>query len=460
MTMQGYIHWEEGLFLRPHHLQLMQRQAFEQVAAERRFFRSYPWGVVEAVLSRDELANMLVRFERLRAVMPSGLVVDAPATTNLPPLDIKKAFQAQSAPLTVSLGVPMWYASRGNTIDNGSAADWRVKRLFGVEEVERLDENTGENPQPIRMRRINARLLLGGDDKTDLEVLPLLRILHGEGEELGVPRQDAAFAPPCLVLHGSPVLTRLARDLANAVEASRRELLDQLTRGGFSVETLRGMQLEQMLRLQSLSRFAARLPSMVDAAGVTPFDMYLELRTLLAELAALHPDRDTSQVPDYDHDAPHPAFAELSTRIRALLRGAVAPSFIKAEFTRERGMFALALADEHLNRPNEYYLGIRTKDDPLALARLVEDADKFKLMAASLTDRAIRGIRLVEERNPPLQLPAAVDLRYFRLMRAENARMWERITTERSMTAKWPGCEVADMTLTLYMPVVDGGAGA
>jgi len=80
------IHWQEGLFLQPHHLQRMQKSLRDEIAAERRLAWPYPYGVVEARISRDELENMRIRFERLRAIMPSGLEVSFPENAELPSL--------------------------------------------------------------------------------------------------------------------------------------------------------------------------------------------------------------------------------------------------------------------------------------------------------------------------------------------------------------------------------------
>ena len=96
--------------------------------------------------------------------------------------------------------------------------------------------------------------------------------------------------------------------------------------------------------------------------------------------------------------------------------------------------------------------------DPIALGRFVEDGDRFKLMPASLATRAIRGIDLKEERHPPLELPAASDLHYFRLDRTVSARMWEQIQTERSAIVRWTGAEINwdGAVFTLYMTVPGG----
>ncbi|HUS92325.1 MAG TPA: type VI secretion system baseplate subunit TssK [Phycisphaerae bacterium] len=455
--MPAHVHWYEGLFLQPHHLQCMQRNLLEAVASERRLGWAWPYGLVEARLSADALENLLIQFDSLRAVMPSGTVVDCPAAADVPALNIQAIFESSSGSFNVGLGVPLWYATQANALERGAMDDWRVKRMYRVVEDEWHDENTGENPQPLLKRKINARLLLPDDDRSDLEVIPLLRIAHATGEDVGLPRQDPGYVPPCLVLRGSPVLTEMVRDLANQVEASRSELVTQITRGGFSIDQMRGIQFEQIMRLRTLNGYAGRLPHMVQAPSLSPFEIYLELRGLLGELAALQPDRDQYEVPPYDHDNPLVCFADLCNRIRGLLRGTVAPSFVKIDLNREGRLMVADLTDEHLTRPNEYFLGIKTGEDPRTLGRLVEDPDKFKLMARSLANQRIWGIRLAEERHPPLELPASSGLHYFRLMRADSARMWERIKQEKSIAARWEGIETADFAIALYMTVPEGG---
>src|SRR3954468_4189520 len=144
MSTIGQVHWHEGLFLQPHHLQTMQRDQAESSARERRLTWAYPYGVIDLRLSTDALENMLVRIDRLRAVMPSGLEIDVPGNSDIPALDIKRVFQASSGAFTVGLAVPLWQSSRANTVEpssNGAATaggaarkavadDARVKWLY------------------------------------------------------------------------------------------------------------------------------------------------------------------------------------------------------------------------------------------------------------------------------------------------------------------------------------------
>ncbi len=451
--MTEQMHWHEGLFLQPHHLQTWQRQLQERFITEGALARPYPYGVIEMELSADALENMLLRFDQLEAVMPSGIYVRQGHNADVPALDITQAFHATAEGLTVYLGVPLWYENRANVMDESSGDAVESKRMYQVAQREVVDENTGANPQPLPVRRINTRLLLETDDASDMERLPILRITRANHEDSGLPSRDPAFAPPCLHLKGSPSLLHLVRDLANQVEASRKELLLQMSRGGFRVESMRGIHFEQILRLQALSRYSPCLAHLVQAQAVPPFEVYLELRKFLGELAALYPDTDKTEVPAYRHETPLPAFKACVEAIRSMLRGAVQPNFMQVDFTAAADVQCALLSDEHLTQPNEYYLGITTDEDPKVLIDLVEDRDRFKLMAQSMVSRAIWGIQLTAERVPPLELPSRTGLHLFRLDTAESARMWERIKQEKQLAAKWPGVESTDYRLALYMTV-------
>jgi len=454
MTIQNEIHWCEGLFLQPHHLQHMQHQLGTKFSSQHRLQWRYPYGIIKAKVSDDQLENMRISFDSLHVVMPSGIEVNVPDNTVLPSIDIKEAFASSSGPLTVSLGVPLWSSSGGNAIEKGPEQDWRSKRLYRVTEIERADENTGENPQPVLIRQINARLLLDHDDRSDMEVLPLLRIIHATGEDVGFPRRDPEYIPACLIISGSPRLTGLLRDMTNQIAASRNELVVQMNRGGFSVDAMRGVQFEQMLRLGMLNRFSARLQALIEIPhAVTPFDMYLELRQLSAELTSLHPERDEFESPSYSHDDPAMPLKAICEKIRSHLKGMIQARFMKSAFSQmpDSNILGANLTDEMLSSANQYFLSIKTKQDPSELAKLVLDRDKFKLMPQSLANQRVFGIQLAQELFPPVELPAQQGLHYFRLMRAESARHWERVEQDKSLAVRWPEMDSSDYELTLYM---------
>ncbi len=446
------VHWHEGMFLQPHHLQAMQRQVQSALHDRHRLSCAYPWGLMEYRLSRDALDNMRVQFDRLSSIMPSGVEVDVPGAADLPPLDIQKAFAAGSGALTIRLAVPLWQSQRANAIDPTQPGDGAARRLYRVDQFDQPDENTGANPQPLPVRRVNARLLLPDDDATDLETMPVLRLVHSTEQGEDAPRIDPAFIPPCLLVSGYPRLAEMIRDMAHHAQAIRASLAARL-KPGFAIEQVKGASLRQMLKLRTFNVYAARLSSLVAAPGLTPFGAYLELRSMLGELAALHPDRDPWDVPEYDHDEPMLAFDELCRRIRNLGPETSGEGLMKVEFKREKACFVARLEKEHLTQPNEYFLAVASRSDPRELAKLIEDRDRFKLMPEKMANAPVWGIPLAEERNPPLELPTQSGMSYFRLLRTDNPTMWERVQQQGALAAVWPGMDNADYKLTLYMTV-------
>ncbi|CAN5806110.1 hypothetical protein BH11PLA1_BH11PLA1_17760 [soil metagenome] len=442
------VHWHEGLFMQPHHLQLLQRQGLERSALERRLASPFPYGVVEARLATDALENMQVRFERLVAIMPGGAVIDIPHNADLPALDIKRALAAGGGSVTVSLALPSWQGGRANTLDQTTGDDARVKRMFKISEQSITDENTGDNAQPVALRRLNARLITENEDRTELETIPVCRITRGAGEEAGLARVDAKFVPPCFVAGGSAGLMKLLRDIADGVEASRKEQALQLSKSGWTPENLRGAQFIQLQKLRTLNRYAARLSSIVHAVtagsaaasgGALPtFNLYLELRELHAELAALHPDRDPFDAPKYDHDNPGPVFYDLESRLRQLLRDQGVKPAKKIPFAPDGADLALDLSAEDLGA-SDILLGVRTKMDPRALKELIEDKEKFKMMNYSQRRLRLFGVKLEEERYV-VGVPTPPGQHYFRLNRTheQGEKRWAGIQQEKKMALVWP----------------------
>ena len=483
------VHWHEGQFLQPHHFQALQRHLGDAMGVERQWLMAYPYGLAQLEVSTDALANWRLDVRRLRAVMPGGRVIDVPGNAELPPLDLKGRFDPNGDPLTLYLAVPTFHADRANAVgasavaeedddeladpdddfeatgdlDSGGGAGER--RAWLVRQVRHADENTGDNAQAILVRRLNARLIAHGEDAAGLETLPILRVAAGAG---GVPVEDKGYVPPCLTLGGCDRLREQFDDLADLVEASRKKLVRQMARESFSFETIRGAQFEQQVRLRTLGRAAVRLRAMARVPNLPPFQAYLELRELLAEMAARFPERDAdfAAVPDYRHDDPALSFATLEEVLRPLLGEETRESFRKHDFRPDPdGGVSVKLNGRDVSEPTGYYLGVtqpgggggadgRMSDEQLAA--FVTDARAFKVMSGRYRNERIYGIRLEEERRPPVELPPeGPQLRYFKLQLTDETgrqkRMWQEICREKLVAIKYPDMERVRLDLSLFM---------
>lgn len=448
------IHWHEGLFLRPHHMQMLQRMVEGLAVEERKWSFSYPYGVINSDLSRDALENMVVRFSRLRAVMPDGQMVDFPGNAFLPPLNVEEAMGESRGSILVYLAVPVWYEGRANVVGNDADNPSLVKRRFRVDEVQKSDENSGGGSEPIPVRRLNARLVLDSEDHSDLEVMPVLKLRRTVEEGAGKVEIDPAFSPPALIAGGAPHLQEMVVDLADQLEASRRRLLEAMG-GAKRDEFQSGGGGDRMFRLRTLGKYSGRMRELALASAVTPFDLYLELRGLLGELSALEPEQRNSDIPSYDHDNVLPPFQDIIAEIRSML-GGESERFIRVPFEAEDGARVVQLEPSHFDHAAGYYIGVETDEAPSTVEDLVEDQARFKAMPTSLVDRAIFGFELERVHFTPAQLPSRAGLIYFRLRQSSNPDLWEMVEDERSLAVRWPGHENSDYGVALYMPAKEG----
>jgi len=456
---ESTIHWHEGLFLRPQHFQLLDRQISSRIAYERGLVSPYSYGVVQSKISYDDLENYKIRYEKLEVVMPDGALISFPDNSDLPTLNIKEAFAASPKGFIVYLALPIWRTQRANVLDSDEMEGVNVKARYRVaKEVEEVeDENSGLNPQAVQVRRLNAMFLLDDDDDSDVVKIPLLKVVHDTSREEPFPKQESTFVPPCLHLGASPTLREMVRDLFNQVSAVREQLANVVARGSDDA-TVSRLQMQQVLRLRSLNGFVAKMPALLESGDgmvkIPPLSIYLELRALLGELMALLPERESFDIVPYRHNDPYPSFQAVIALIRNYIHGAVTPDYIKLEFVDgDNGCKVAHLDSKHFAGKFTYFLGVKTNIDPSQLSEMVQDADQFQLMPASYMERAIRGVSLREERFPPLELPSDNGRYYFRLNTSQSRRIWEEIEREMEMVAQWSdeGISSVDLELTLYM---------
>lgn len=465
--MSFQVHWHEGLFLQPHHLQTLQRSMLLNVWGERRYSMPFSYGVIEARLAQDDLAAHRVKFDKLHVAMPDGALFRFPEDAELPTLDIRTAFEGNVSGITVGLALPLWHANGRNTIEYKGPQETVI---YKVDEQEICDENSGQNPQPVQIRKLNGRLMIATDDasRQDVQFLPLLKIIRQvAGDSAGTPRTDSTFVPASLLLCSSPAIFQLVRDLTSQICATREQLATQLAGAQLDLRSLQGGQFEQLSRLRCLSRSAALLPSLIDeyvggcAGRVPPFDIYLALRDLLAELASLYPARGLDDPLPYDHDSPWPPFADLDLKIRSFLGAITKLRHRKIDFhyDSQKRWFVGELRPEFFQDASGFYLGIETSSmDPTSLGRLVEDPDHFKLMPASFGPRALRGLILQEERVAHADLPAKPGRFFFRINALDSDRIWEFFRREPEGIVKFESADYSKFRISLYatLPLGEG----
>ncbi len=440
--------FREGLFLRPHHLQLEQRHREGMATTERTIAHPYSFGVFAFDIDSDKLrlppGQRSLEFRRLYAVLPgSGRVVmfdiNGDGNAGLDPLPLPDSLGAYNGKLQVWLAIPAWLPGRPNTSETATLSQDDMRTYYPVI-GDANDENIGANSQPIVFRRIRAMLLSGPVGETprgQFEFLPLVRLVDARDESRrGELILDPEYAPPSLTLSAYPETARQWELFARHV-VGQRQVAENRVRPRFSLEAMTNAGWRRLFRLQILNAHAPKLLAMTMAPGVSIWHAWTELADMHGKLAGLYPEHMAWDDLSYDHMAPMETLSGVMRRIRSYLDAEEMPRCQMLDFRADPDGFLRCRLPEwpvEQEDEREFYLAVRSEGDQDTLLCEVTDGKRFKVLGVRDLSRQIFGVPLRHEAILPEDIPASRDMVLFRLQRDEkSSALWEAILSEGEM---------------------------
>ena len=101
MSWNAKVHWSEGLFLRPHHLQQADRYLENALESRTRHVTPYPWGFASLEIDLDLAHQGKFALRRASGVLPDGGPFDFPGDAPAPaPIDVPESAAGQVIWLT------------------------------------------------------------------------------------------------------------------------------------------------------------------------------------------------------------------------------------------------------------------------------------------------------------------------------------------------------------------------
>ena len=360
------VHWYEGLFLRPQHLQAAERSWLELLQTSHHWDNPYHYGVFSLEFSQEALANQQFQINHLQARMRDGTIVDLdvgqePDRVDLkdaisqappPPAELEEAFE-QAAVIQVFLGVPKLQMGRRNVSDAEADRSRFIQTSLAVQ-----DESQGGNDQDVEFRALNVRLLLSTQDTAGYELLPIAQIKRaGEGE--AKPQLDPTFIPPVISIGSWPGLGRdIVRALFDVIGQKIEVMSQQVTNRGIGLDSQDPGDLERILMLNQLNEAYSTLAVLAFADGVHPLVAYTELNRILGQLAIFGPDRRANEIPAYNHEDLYRIFSLLRERIEALINSVRDYSYEQRYFVGVGLGMQISLEPRWFNSDWEWYIGV------------------------------------------------------------------------------------------------------
>ena len=409
---------------------------------------SFDYGFYDLELDPEALITRRVVIKRFSAVMPDGTEISMPGNCNVETLELTMENSGQTE-VNVYLTVPIRSTIGANLVsENKSNGRYILKENLVV------DENTGENEIPLISRNINAFLLTDVKNATDCSYIQLCK-LRWVSINAGQPSLQIVndYMPPFVSLSQDCPLLKIASELIFQLKAVKNSILDQFDTDIFDPNNLSGAKLLQLATLRIVTLYSNRFDSELVPGRITTYTLYLELVSLLSELESLTPSSMYKPIPIYDHDNLKPVIESLLKRIRdILLRGGVS-SALAFEFFEKNSVLQLDDLDERIFEAKELFLAVQFTGNLRDRVNDIEIGDNFRLIdKKSLSDR-IRGVKLLEIRNPPQYLPNIAHTLWFKLDCDSSERIWKYIKEEKNMAIDCAGALFPNLTATLYVGV-------
>lgn len=448
------IHWSEGMFLRPHHLQAADRYWCELIQTSEQWDHAYSYGLRQLEYSKEALLNSQFQINSCQARLADGTLVSLGPFQEPDRLDVKQAlddvdalrqqsvaleeaFQA-NARVRVFLAVPKLKLG-GTNVASAGESDEREPCRYSETQATLQDESRGGNDQDVRFRKLNVRLLLSTEPRVGYELLPIAEI-ERSGANSSTP-QLTSYIPPLLAVDAWPPLAReYVRAIYDMVGNKLQLLTEQVQSRGLTLASQEPGDLDRLWMLAQLNQAYATLGVLTFAGGIHPLDAYLELCRIVGNLSIFGSERRAPEAPRYDHDDLERIFAWVKAQIDLLLHAIREHSFYQRFFVRAGLGMQVSLEPRWLNPDWQWYVGVASGDLSEAECRELVSPGQLNWKLGSknqveiIFHQARAGLGLV----PLDRTPAALPMRgwiYFEVTRQNEA--WRDVQATQTLAMRF-----------------------
>ena len=441
------VHWKEGMLLLPQHLQQLRGLALGRAhsAAMGSGVRRFGLRHLDIAVTAESIA-----VRSIDAVLPDGTIVRAPEESSVPSHAITGELARSGGRLDVWIGVPR--AQSGVSVE---ASDDHPIGRYRVDVVALRDEvnATQDSERQVEVRRLNARLFVGSEDRDGYECLRIARVSR-RGDLDPEPIIDPRYIPPVLDVTSHAGLAARLDEVATALREKNRSLGEDVASRPFSFALQTGADPESIFKLSATNAHVARLEQLSRTSGVHPFDVYLELCQLAGSLAIFTPARRAPDLPVYDHEDLETSFDAAIGAAMGMLDASVRRFYELEEFSVPEGGNepVCRLQPLWLEAGSELYLGVQSVEHaPEDLDRIVGQQIKLFGHGDDASRLAVGGIKLERQVRVPAALPDVEDVFYFRLDReATQTPRWAALANAGAVELVTAGAPIAGATFSLY----------
>ncbi len=417
MTEQKRVVWSEGMFLRPHHFQQMERHLAHQAKIQIDCHAGIYWGFRTLQLDSDALATGSLALREASGIFPDGTPFafsrpqDGPAALRIPVDTHGRQFV---------LALPR---RRNDEYEVSFEQDDATLARYSVMEEEIQDSGTVSLESAVlQLGRLRLRLMPEDEAGGDWVTLGVARVLERRNDQQLT--LDADYIAPVLAAGIDTVLGSRLNEIIALLEARGAVLAQRLSqpgRGGVS-------EVSEFLMLATINRYRGVMEHTRQSGIHHPERLFHDLLMLAGDLETFSAsDRALAAFPPYMHDDLAASFHPLLLRIRRALSIVLEDSAVQIPLEdKGQGVRVGHINDPAMRRTAGLILAAHA-DMPADLLR-----SRFPAQAKlgpierirDLVHLQLPGIGMRPLSNAPRQIPYHSGYIYFEL--EKTGEMWQQ----------------------------------
>lgn len=301
--------WQEGMLLRPQHLQHNDRYYDNQMKARTQLLGSYNWGFLALELDRQFLNMGKLVISQASGVLPDGSLFELGGNTEPLALDVPP----NTSNVPIYLALPL---VTGNHIEARRPEQAEVLARYTAYDLEVADSNAGEDSMvQVSCARPDFRLLLG-EQQSDQAYVKLKVAVVLDTTPDGVISLDPDFVPSYLHAHASAYLLSCLKEVISMLGHRGDTIAERIRSNG----KVGGAEVGDFMMLQLINRTELLLRHYLGLEQVHPEQLYRVLLTMLGDLATFGSESKRPRLDSrYQHSDQGASFRRLMEAIRQVL---------------------------------------------------------------------------------------------------------------------------------------------
>ncbi|WP_426131993.1 type VI secretion system baseplate subunit TssK [Pseudomonas sp. DWP1b1] len=399
--------WQEGMLLRPQHLQHNDRYYHRQLNRTR-LLNSDAWGFLTLEVDVQYLNLGKVVVNRASGVLPDGSLFELSGA--MEPLVLQ--VPANAGRQAVYLALPL---ATENQVEVRRQEQGDVLARYVACETEIGDSNAGVDARcQIHCARPDLRLMLGEGPSDPFYVRLQVAQVQDSTQEGGV-KLEADFVPTFIYLQGSGYVSSCLKEVISLLAARGDAIASRIQGSGASA----GAQVGDFLMLQLINRAELILRHYQGQTQVRPELLYRALLAILGELSTFACDNKRAQLAvQYQHGDQGASFRGLMEGLRTVLSSVLEQHAIELTLQqRQYGVLVCPVSDLKLLGTATFILAASAQCDTEELRHRLPAHLKIGPVERirELVNLHLAGIKVKPLPVAPRQIPYHAGKTYFML---------------------------------------------